>query len=169
MHETWVRIMRSKGAREVRRVEHGRIDRCLQVMSEHGVREEELQRPLILLIAPWSAERDSGLAITHGQRRTERRPRPLAAFDAVWMLGIKVEHLRPRAEAETEALDHRGALQPPSARCTCDQVSLSIRDGNMNGRASALAHSLTAGPGPMALRDGLRRPARQSRLGAARG
>ena len=60
----------------MRRVEHRRVDRGLQVEPEDRMGEEELQRPLVLLVAAGSAERQHGPVVAHGQRRRERRARP---------------------------------------------------------------------------------------------
>src|SRR2546427_539888 len=105
-----------KRAWEVRGVEHGRVDGCLQVLSENGVSEEKLKRPLVLLVAAGCAERKAWFAVAKRERRAERGPRPFAAFQVIGMLGVEVEHLGSRAEAEAEAWDHRRALQPSTAR-----------------------------------------------------
>src|SRR5260370_26084111 len=110
-----MRFVGRKGAREVRGVKHGRVVRGLQAVAEDDVRQEEFERPLILLIAPWSAEGNPRLATAERESRAQGGARPFAAFDAVGVIGIEVEHLRPRPEAETQAVDHRRALQPASA------------------------------------------------------
>src|SRR3989441_6062443 len=102
-----------KRAWEVRGVEHGRVDGCLQVLSENGVSEEKLKRPLVLVVAAGCAEREAWFAVAKRERRAERGPRPLAAFQVIEMLGVEVEHLGSRAEAEAEAWNHRRALQHP--------------------------------------------------------
>src|SRR5438309_1371229 len=110
-----------KRAWEVRGVEHGRVDGCLQVLSENAVSEEKLKRPLVLLVAAGCAERKAWFAVAKRERRAERGLRPFAAFQVIGMLGVEVEHLGWRAEAEAEAWDHRRALQPSSARGAGDK------------------------------------------------
>src|SRR5712691_6057753 len=163
-----MRIMRRKRAREMRRVEHRRIDRRLKVMAEHRVGKEELQRPLILLVATRRAEGDPRLAIAQGKGWAESRPWSLAALNVVWVVRIEVEHLRPGAEAEPETLDHGRALQPPSAWCAGDQVPEAIGHRDMNRVAPHLARGLRAGARPVAFRNFLHRAARKARLESAR-
>src|SRR5207302_468738 len=115
-----------KRAWEVRGVEHGRVDGCLQVLSENGVSEEKLKRPLVLLVAAGCAERKAWFAVAKRERRAERGPRPFAAFQVIGMLGVEVEHLGSRAEAEAEAWDHRRALQPSTARGAGDKVPMTV-------------------------------------------
>ncbi len=108
-----MRIVRRKRAREMRRVEHRRIDRRLKVMAEHRVGKEELQRPLILLVATRRAECDPRLAIAQGKGWAESRPWSLAALNVVWVVRVEIDHLCPGAKAEAETLDHGRALQHP--------------------------------------------------------
>ena len=44
-------------------VELGRVDRGLQVVAEVDVAEEDVQRPLLLLVAAGRAPREVGLAV----------------------------------------------------------------------------------------------------------
>ena len=96
MHSARMRVVGRERARKMRGVEHGRVVRCLQTETENDVRQEEFERPLILLIATGSAECDPRLAITERESRAEGGPRPFAAFDAIGVVGIEVEHLRSR-------------------------------------------------------------------------
>src|SRR4051794_35970988 len=59
------------------------IDRFLEVHPEMHMREERVERPLILLVAARRAEREVGLAIPCHHRRRECRPRPLARLERV--------------------------------------------------------------------------------------
>src|SRR4051812_1022067 len=74
---------RVEGAGEVRRRERGCLDRLLQVEPEVGVREQELQRPLVLPVAAGRAPREVRLSVAQGERRGERRPRALAGRERV--------------------------------------------------------------------------------------
>lgn len=78
-----MRLVGRKGAREVRSVEHRRVVRGLQTVAEDDVRQEEFERPLVLLIAAGSAERDRRLAVAERESRAQGGPRPFAAFDVV--------------------------------------------------------------------------------------
>src|SRR6185437_4903940 len=71
-------LARVERRRHVRGVERGEVDRLLQVHAERQVVEEEQQRPLILLVAAWRAEREVRLAVPQRQARAERGARPLA-------------------------------------------------------------------------------------------
>ncbi len=159
-----MRLMGRKGAREVRGVEHRRVVRGLQAVAEDDVRQEEFERPLILLIAAGSAECDPRLAIAERESRAERGARPFAAFNAVGVIGIEVEHLRPRPQTEAQAVDDRRALQPASAWRARDQVSTAISDRDMNRVAAHSPARLGPGAGPVAFGDNLRRALRNQRL-----
>ncbi len=148
----------------MRGVEHRRVVRGLQAVAEDGVRKEEFERPLILLIAPGRAERDPRLAFTEHESRAQGRPRPLAAFDAVGVIGIEIEHLRPRPQAEAQAVDDWRALQPASAWRTRDQVSVAISHRDVNRVAAHSSGRLGPGAGPVTFGDSLGRAPRKKRL-----
>ena len=76
------RLPRIERLREVLGVEHRRVDRLLQVEAEVREREEEDERPLVLLVAAGRPERER-LAVAPGHRRRERRARPLARLERV--------------------------------------------------------------------------------------
>src|SRR5437879_5500857 len=149
---------------EVRGVEHGRVDGCLQVLSENGVSEEKLKRPLVLLVAAGCAERKAWFAVAKRERRAERGPRPFAAFQVIGVLGVEVEHLGSRAEAEAEAWDHRRALQPSTARGAGDKVPMTVGDRDVHGVAPHCAERLGAGACAVTLRHGPCLASRQRRL-----
>ena len=107
VHASWMRLVRSERARKVRRVEHRSVVRRLKVEAEDRLCEEELERPLVLLVAAWGPERDHRLAVAERERWAQCGPRPLATLDAVRMHGVEVEHLRPCAETEAQARDDR--------------------------------------------------------------
>src|SRR5258707_14014844 len=159
-----MRLMGRKRAGEMHPVEHGRIDRRLKVMAESGMRQEELQRPLILLVATRGAEGDPRLAVAQSHGWAESRPWSLAALNVVWVVGIEVEHLWPGAEAEAETLDHGRALQPTSARSASDHVPEAIGHRDMNRVAPHLAHGLRPRVRPVAFRNFLHGAARKARL-----
>ena len=51
---------------EVLGVKHRGVDRRLQIVIEDGMREEELERPLVLLVGAGRAEGKARLAIAQG-------------------------------------------------------------------------------------------------------
>src|SRR5262249_59716794 len=57
-----LRVAGVEGAREVVRVEARRVDRLLQVEAEVDVPEEEVERPLVLLVSARCPERDVGIS-----------------------------------------------------------------------------------------------------------
>src|SRR4051812_45164518 len=69
-------LARVERRRERLRVELRRVDRLLQVPPEAGVAEQDVELPLVLLVAPRRAEREIRLAPAQDERRRERRPRP---------------------------------------------------------------------------------------------
>ncbi len=77
-------------------------------MAEHGVRKEELQRPLILLVAARRTEGDPRLAIAQGKRWAESRSWSLAALNVVWNICALVPRQKPRPSITGELCS-----QPP--------------------------------------------------------
>ena len=63
------RLTRVEGAREVVRMEGGRIDRRLEVEPGEHVAEEEAELPLVLLVAARRAEGEVRLSVAEGERR----------------------------------------------------------------------------------------------------
>lgn len=62
----------------MRRVERGRVDALLQVRPEDGVRQVQLQRPLVLPVTAGDAEGEVGLGVAQDERRghlLQNRPR----------------------------------------------------------------------------------------------
>src|SRR5919109_5292921 len=89
--------------------------------------QEELERPLVLLVATRRAEGEHRLAVAQRERGTQRRPRALAALEAVRMRRVEGEPLRARAQAEAEAGDDRRALQPSAAWRAGDEIAVPVR------------------------------------------
>src|SRR5712692_11858179 len=82
----------------------------------------------------------------------------------VGMVGVEVEHLGARAEAEAEDWNHWRALQPAAAGCARDDVAVSVGHRDGHRVPSHGAEGLRASAGPVALTDRLRLAARQVRL-----
>ena len=159
----------------MRGVEHRRVDRGLQVEPEHRVGEEELQRPLVLLVAAGRPEGEHGPVLVARQRGGERGARPPAAHQRRRQPVLEPEHLRPRAQAEPEPGQRRRALQPAAAGRGGHEVAPAVGDVEMAGVAArrladarrgrrARAH----GGQPPAARAQLQRGARADQRRAAR-
>src|SRR6202521_3218134 len=113
-----------------------RVDRLLQIHAGMDVAQEELGRPLVLLIAARRAPGEIGFAVAQRQRRRERGARALTGRKRGWVARLEPEHLRPRAEAESEFRNDRGGLQPAAGRGRGDHVACAIHDIEMHGVAA---------------------------------
>src|SRR6185312_8439869 len=69
-------IMGREKARKMLAAELRRLDRLLQIHAEHQPVQEELQLPLILLIAAHAAESHPGFAVLRYQRWADGGARP---------------------------------------------------------------------------------------------
>src|SRR3546814_7379543 len=96
-HGAWI-----EARREVSRLEHRRVYRLLEVQPVMDMPEEELERPLVLLVPARRAESHVGAAVSRDQRRGESRSGPLARGEARGHRLVQPEHLAPRRYAETE-------------------------------------------------------------------
>src|SRR3954452_1029968 len=111
---TRLAVARVERAREVVRVDARRVDRLLQVQSAVDMPEEEVERPLVLLVAAGRAEREIWIAAAECERRRKRRARALAGLERVRQSLFEPEHLRARAQREAE-LRHDGRAPEPAA------------------------------------------------------
>src|SRR5438477_1457676 len=98
---------RIERAREMVRVEVRRVDRLLQVQPAIDVLEEDVQGPLVLVVAAGRAEGEVGVAAAKGERRRQRGARPFAGLERVRQAVLEPEHLRARPEREAELGDDR--------------------------------------------------------------
>src|SRR6266566_181471 len=147
-------------ARERLGVEVRRVDGPLQVEAVVHMGEEDVQRPLVLLVAAGRAEREVRLAAAQDERRRQRRPRPLPRRKRVRQALLEPEHLRARRQAEAELGNDRRAVQPAAARRRGDEVPPPVDDVEVAGVAARrLADALGDGGGGGAHR-------RQARLAA---
>src|SRR5262245_12527589 len=94
------------------RVPRGSIDCVLQVHLGMDVPQEELRRPLVLLITSGRAPRQIGFAVAQRERRAERCAWTLAGRKASRVLFVEPEHLRARAKSEAKFGNDRGRLKP---------------------------------------------------------
>ena len=132
---------RDELAREERRdqvlgVEVGRVDRLLQVQPAIDVVEEDVQRPLLLLVAAGRAVREPRLAAAQHEPRRERRPRPRARHERRREPLLEPEHLRARAERPAERRDRRRALEPAAGRRRREEVAEPVGDVEVHGVAA---------------------------------
>src|SRR5262245_39563949 len=100
--------MRVERAREVVGMERRRGDGLLEVHPEVEDVEEELERPLVLVVTAGGTERHPGATLAEGDRGGEGRPRPLAGCQRVGRTGLERELLGARPKRESEAGDDRG-------------------------------------------------------------
>src|SRR3989304_5033248 len=73
MHRPGLRAVRMKGSGKMACVEGRSVDRDLQVHAEIDAVQEELERPLVLLIRPRGAERHERFSLLERQRGGESR------------------------------------------------------------------------------------------------
>src|SRR5437870_6608397 len=93
-----------------------RVDRLLQVEFGMDVAQEKLRDPLILLVAAGRTPGEIRLAVAQRHGRRERGARALARRERGRMTLLEPEHLRARAEAETEIGNDRRGVQPAARR-----------------------------------------------------
>src|SRR5262249_27024049 len=122
--------------REVLGVPGRRIDRLLKIESPMDMAQEELRRPLVLLVAAGRAPREIRLAVTQRQGGRQRGARPFAGLERSRMVFLQPEHLPPGAEAESEFRNHRRGLQPAAGGRRGNHVAGPIDDVEMHGIAA---------------------------------
>ena len=142
------------------RLDRRRVERLLQVHAEVDHVQEELQRPLVLLVAAGRAE---------GQPRLRRCAAPatgdnvvrgrLPGTSAFGVPLVEVEHLAARAEREAEPLDHGRRADPAAAGRRREEIAPAIDGVDVGGIAGDDAASVSAS----------RRRDRARRRDAARG
>ncbi len=115
------------------RVYGGRVERFLHVHTEIDDVQEELQRPLVLLVAAGRAKGQPRLAVAQCQRRREGRARALARDQRVRMTLVQVKHLAARAEREAQALDDWRRADPTATRRGREQIAPTIDDVDVGG------------------------------------
>src|SRR6185437_17168389 len=82
-----------------------RVDRGLEIEVLVDMAEEDVERPLVLLVASGGAEGQARRSVAAGDGGRQRRPRPLAGLERVRQALLEPEHLRARAETEAEGRD----------------------------------------------------------------
>src|SRR6266516_5699688 len=127
-HVSWAALARVEARRERLGVVVRRVDRGLEVEAVVDVAEEDVQRPLVLLVAPGRAESQRRLAVAGGNRRRERGARSLAGLERVRQALLEPEHLRSRAEGKAERRDHGSAPEPAATRRRRDHVPEAVDD-----------------------------------------
>ena len=119
-------------------VKRGRVDRLLQVRQAevHQV-EEEVQAPLVLLVAARCAECDPPSVRELRQRGSQSRTGALARRQGVGVLWVQHEHLAARADGEAELRDDGGGGDPAPTRGGADEVSITVDRVQVSGIAAA--------------------------------
>src|SRR5258708_38232102 len=112
------------------------------------VAREQLRRPLTLLVATGGPPGKIRLAITQRERRREGGTRPLAGRERGGMAFLQPEHLRARAETESEFRNDGRGLQPSAGRRRRAHVAGVIGDGGMPGITAHLAPTTPGRPPP---------------------
>src|SRR6266851_1794071 len=147
----------SRPTAQIRPSDHGPVSmtscprRRSSLMTEASTRDSTCTRPGC---ASWGAKE-------LGKCEVWNIGASFAACNAVGVIGIEVEHLRPRPQTEAQAVDDRRALQPASAWRARDQVSTAISDRDMNRVAAHSPARLGPGAGPVAFGDKLGRAPRK--------
>jgi hypothetical protein len=116
-------------------VELGRVDCGLEVESEVHVREEDVQRPLILLVAAGRAPRQVWIAAAQRERGRQRRTWTAPWRERARKAALEPEHLQARSEREAELGNRRGAVEPAAARGCRDEVAEAVRGIDVDGVA----------------------------------
>src|SRR5207249_1497220 len=89
------------------------------------------QAPLILVVAPRRAEGEIGPLVLEDETGRERGARALPRRQAGGKPRLEPEHLGPAAEAESQARDHRRAVQPAARGRGRDHVAPAVDDIEM--------------------------------------
>ena len=142
-------------------VEVRRVDRLLQVQPPVDVVEEDVQSPLLLLVAAGRAVREPRLAVAQDEPRRQRRARPRARDERRREALLEPEHLRARPERPAECGDRRRALEPAASKAWPRRRSRTgrRRPGERCRRASARRRRATR------VSAGVRRVGRRPRPG----
>ena len=130
-----LRAVRVEGRREMARVERGGVHRDLQVHAEIDAVQEELERPLVLLVRARRAERHERPAVLQRQGRGEGRAGALSRPEAIGVAGIQGKHLQAGSEGEAQPFDDRRAAEPAAGGRRGHQVPPSVHGVQMRGVA----------------------------------
>ena len=95
-----MRVPRVERAGEVGSVKCWRVNGSLKIHLKFHMVQEELKRPLILLISPGRPKRHQRPTIVRDEGWGESGSWPFAWRYAIWMIGVKGEHLSSRVERE---------------------------------------------------------------------
>jgi hypothetical protein len=131
-------VARIKRAGKVRGLERRRIHGGLQIQAEVHVPQQQLQRPLILLIAARRAERGIGLAVAGDERRRERGARTASRSERRGQSFFHPEHLAARGHVEAQSRNRGRCLEPAARRRRRHHVAPAIDDIEMHGVAAQL-------------------------------
>jgi hypothetical protein len=116
-------------------LEHGRVDRFLQVHPVMQMAQGESQGPLVLIVAAGRTEHHVGRAVAQYQIDRQRRARPSAGRERRRKALFEPEHLGAAGQAETELRDGGGGVQPTARGRRRDHVAVTVDDIEMTGVA----------------------------------
>src|SRR6266849_3451881 len=128
------------------------FDCFLHTHPEVNEIEEELQGPLVLLVAAGCPKRHERFTVARSDRGGERRARPFAWTERVGMAFVEVEGLHARTERKPQRIHHRRAWNPSATRGNRDHIAGAVGGGDVNragtprSRFDAIAAELCAHP-----------------------
>ena len=88
-------------------MEGGRVDRLLCAVAADQDAQQQIQLPLVLLVASRGAAGEHRVAVGEDEGRAERGARAAAWFEAGGRFLVQPRHLQTGAEAEAEPWDGR--------------------------------------------------------------
>src|SRR5688572_10512685 len=109
-------------------VEGDRLDRFLNSEAHHMMGDEEVEGPLVLLVATGCAECEVARAVAEHQGGAECGAWTFAGRERVGVSLGEPCHLAARAKREPEAGHRRRTLQPSTTGSRDDEVSFAVGD-----------------------------------------
>ena len=147
---------RVEGRDQVVGVELRRVDRLLQVQPSIDMAEEDVERPLLLLVAAGRSPGEPRLAVAEREARRQGRARPCTRAERRRQPFFEPEHLRAGSQRPAERRNDGGAVQPAAARRGGDHVAPAVDDVEVHRVAARgltgagrLPASTSAGSRPM--------------------
>jgi len=126
--------VRCKESREMLGGEFGGLDSLLDGHSEYLAIEEELQKPLILLVATHRPECHPGAAVAESQTGRQRGSGPLARRHDVRVVGwVEVEGHHPAGQRKAESIDNLVRAKPPTGWGKRGHISGRVDGIDMHG------------------------------------
>jgi len=128
-----IEIMRGEETGKMFAAEFRRLDRFLQGHAEHQAAQQELQLPLILLVAAHAAERHPSFAVFHDQGWADGGSRALEGRDDIGMMRrLQIAIRQPHGERKTQTRYHFGRAYPAAAGSEGGGEAFRIHGVDMN-------------------------------------